>query len=187
MTKLPQHVNQNWPGCLVRGGKNRHGWGMVKKKRCPVHVWRTNTPRLLLCRIFFKSLVGRWVQPLAVTYRPRRKAVSLLWHVGMSNFPQRPPPPPCYQDSTWSKPTTRRRCCFGQMWNYWFSISILLAIGVLACLLPPPPLPCDGMHLPAGKRVFLLCHVYTHARCQQGGDDAICGVKLGCWLFLSGR
>ena len=34
--KLPQHINQNWPDCLVvggGGGQNRHGWGMVKKKK----------------------------------------------------------------------------------------------------------------------------------------------------------
>ena len=29
MTKLPQQVHQNWPGCLVRGG----GWS--KKKKMP--------------------------------------------------------------------------------------------------------------------------------------------------------
>ena len=35
MTKLPQQVNQNWPGCLVKGGggqKQARGGGMVKKK-----------------------------------------------------------------------------------------------------------------------------------------------------------
>ena len=31
--------------CLVRGGKNRHGWGMVKK-RCPAHARLSNTPPL---------------------------------------------------------------------------------------------------------------------------------------------
>ena len=25
------------PDCLVRGGKSRDGWEMVKKKRCPAH------------------------------------------------------------------------------------------------------------------------------------------------------
>ena len=34
--------------CLVRGGKNRHRWGMVKK-RCPAHTRRDNTPPGLFC------------------------------------------------------------------------------------------------------------------------------------------
>ena len=31
------------PHCLVRGGLNRHGWGMVNR-RCPASAWHANTP-----------------------------------------------------------------------------------------------------------------------------------------------
>ena len=48
---------------MLRGGKNRHGWGMVKK-RGPARAWRTNTP------------------PFFVADHPKQRV--LQWRVGLT-------------------------------------------------------------------------------------------------------
>ena len=47
MTKLPQQVHQNWPSWLLKGGKNRHRWGMAKKKMPGTCLAHQHSP--LLC------------------------------------------------------------------------------------------------------------------------------------------